>query len=109
MGGESQSSPPPDRSTLRSSFKDQLKSKILENSEVETIIGIPKTHWKDIPISENLDKYFNVTVIARNSKIKNKITHINTLTLLTLNLIAVILIHNVRKFTSTSLCFSIPF
>ena len=34
---------------------NQLKSKILENSEVETIIGVPKTHWKDIPMSENLD------------------------------------------------------
>ena len=34
---------------------NHLKSKILENSEVETIIGVPKTHWKDIPISENLD------------------------------------------------------
>ena len=34
---------------------NHLKSKILENSEVETIIGVPKTHWKDIPMSENLD------------------------------------------------------
>ncbi len=34
---------------------NHLKSKILENSEVETIIGVPKTHWEDIPMSENLD------------------------------------------------------
>ena len=34
---------------------NKLKSKILESGEVETIIGVPKTHWKDIPMSKNLD------------------------------------------------------
>ncbi len=33
----------------------ELKSKILEDSLVETIIGSPKTNWDQIPISEALD------------------------------------------------------
>jgi len=32
-----------------------LKSKILENNLVETFIGLPKTNWDQIPISESLD------------------------------------------------------
>ncbi|MDA9723441.1 diaminopimelate epimerase [Candidatus Pelagibacter sp.] len=47
---------------------NQLKSKILENSEVETIIGVPKTHWKDIPISENLDtKNLGIEISDKNN------------------------------------------
>ena len=47
---------------------NQLKSKILENSEVETIIGVPKTHWKDIPMSENLDtKNLGIEIIDKNN------------------------------------------
>ena len=33
----------------------ELKSKILENSLVETKIGIPKTKWNEIPIIKSLD------------------------------------------------------
>ena len=32
-----------------------LKSKILENKEVETEIGIPKLNWNEIPLSQNID------------------------------------------------------
>ena len=32
-----------------------LKSNILENNLVETEIGIPKTNWKEIPLSKELD------------------------------------------------------
>lgn len=47
---------------------NQLKSKILENSEVETIIGVPKTHWKDIPMSENLDtKNLGIEISDKNN------------------------------------------
>ena len=47
---------------------NQLKSKILENSEVETIIGVPKTNWKDIPISENLDtKNLGIEISDKNN------------------------------------------
>ena len=33
----------------------ELKSKILENNQVETIIGIPKTNWEEIPLSKSLN------------------------------------------------------
>ena len=33
----------------------ELKSKILENGQVETIIGIPKTNWKEIPLAKSLN------------------------------------------------------
>ena len=47
---------------------NQLKSKILENSEVDTIIGVPKTHWKDIPMSENLDtKNLGIEISDKNN------------------------------------------
>ncbi len=47
---------------------NQLKSKIFENSEVETIIGVPKTHWKDIPMSENLDtKNLGIEISDKNN------------------------------------------
>ena len=47
---------------------NQLKSKILENNEVETIIGAPKTHWKDIPMSENLDtKNLGIEISDKNN------------------------------------------
>ena len=47
---------------------NQLKSKILENSEVETIIGVPKTYWKDIPMSENLDtKNLGIEISDKNN------------------------------------------
>ena len=32
-----------------------LKSKIFENNEVETEIGIPKLNWNEIPLSQNID------------------------------------------------------
>ena len=47
---------------------NHLKSKILENNEVETIIGAPKTHWKDIPMSENLDtKNLGIEISDKNN------------------------------------------
>ena len=47
---------------------NHLKSKILENSEVETIIGVPKTHWEDIPMSENLDtKNLGIEISDKNN------------------------------------------
>ncbi len=47
---------------------NQLKSKILENNEVETIVGVPKTHWKDIPMSENLDtKNLGIEISDKNN------------------------------------------
>ena len=47
---------------------NHLKSKILENNEVETIIGVPKTNWKDIPISENLDtKNLGIEISDKNN------------------------------------------
>ena len=47
---------------------NHLKSKILENSEVETIIGVPKTHWKDIPMSKNLDtKNLGIEISDKNN------------------------------------------
>ena len=47
---------------------NHLKSEILGNSEVETIIGVPKTHWKDIPISENLDtKNLGIEISDKNN------------------------------------------
>ena len=33
----------------------QLNSNLLDDGQVETIIGVPKTNWKEIPLSENLD------------------------------------------------------
>ena len=33
-----------------------LNSKILDKNLVETVIGIPKTEWKEIPISQKMDK-----------------------------------------------------
>ena len=47
---------------------NHLKSKILENNEVETIIGVPKTHWKDIPMSKNLDtKNLGIEISDKNN------------------------------------------
>ena len=47
---------------------NELKSKILENGEVETIIGVPKTNWKDIPMSENLDtKNLGIEISDKNN------------------------------------------
>ena len=46
-----------------------LKSKILGNNLVETEIGIPKTNWSDIPLSENLDtKNLNIKILDKNNK-----------------------------------------
>ncbi len=33
----------------------KLNSNLLDDGQVETIIGVPKTNWKEIPLSENLD------------------------------------------------------
>ena len=45
-----------------------LKSKILGNNIVETEIGIPKTNWDEIPLSENLDtKNLNIKIIDKNN------------------------------------------
>ena len=45
-----------------------LKSKILGNNLVETEIGIPKTHWNEIPLSKDLDtKNLNVKILDKNN------------------------------------------
>ena len=33
----------------------QLNSKLLDDGQVETIIGVPKTNWNEIPLSKKLD------------------------------------------------------
>ena len=46
-----------------------LKSKILDNKLVETEIGIPKTNWDEIPLSENLDtKNLNIKILNKKNK-----------------------------------------
>ena len=45
-----------------------LKSKILGNNLVETEIGIPKTHWNEIPLSKDLDtKNLNIKILDKNN------------------------------------------
>ena len=45
-----------------------LKSKILGNNIVETEIGIPKTNWKEIPLSRKLDtKDLKIEIIDKNN------------------------------------------
>ena len=45
-----------------------LKSQILGNNLVETEIGVPKTNWNEIPLSENLDtKNLNIKIISKNN------------------------------------------
>ena len=46
-----------------------LKSKILGNNLVETEIGIPKTNWSEIPLSNNLDtKNLNIKIQDKDNK-----------------------------------------
>jgi diaminopimelate epimerase len=46
-----------------------LKSKILGSNLVETEIGIPKTDWSEIPLSNNLDtKNLNIKIQDNNNK-----------------------------------------
>ena len=46
-----------------------LISKILEDNLVETEIGISKTNWKEIPLSENLNtKNLNITILDKGNK-----------------------------------------
>ena len=46
-----------------------LKSKILGNKLVETKIGIPKTNWSEIPLSNNLDtKNLDIKIQDKNNK-----------------------------------------
>ena len=46
-----------------------LKSKILEDNLVETEIGVAKTNWDEIPLSENLDtKNLNIKILDKNNK-----------------------------------------
>jgi diaminopimelate epimerase len=46
-----------------------LKSKILENNIVETEIGIPKTNWTEIPLSESLNtNNLNIKILDKNNK-----------------------------------------
>ena len=45
-----------------------LKSNILGNNLVETEVGIPKTHWNEIPLSKNLDtKNLNIKILSKNN------------------------------------------
>ena len=47
-----------------------LKSKILENNLVETEIGIPKTNWREIPLSKKLDTQdLKIEIIDNNKNI----------------------------------------
>ena len=44
-----------------------LNSKILDKNLVETVIGIPKTEWKEIPISQKMDtKSLNLKITDNN-------------------------------------------
>ena len=44
-----------------------LNSKILDKNLVETVIGIPKTEWKEIPISQKMDtKNLNLKITDNN-------------------------------------------
>jgi diaminopimelate epimerase len=46
-----------------------LKSKILGNNIVETEIGVPKTNWNEIPLSENLNtKNLDLKILDKNDK-----------------------------------------
>ena len=46
-----------------------LKSKILRDNLVETEIGISKTNWNEIPLSENLNtKNLSIKILDKNSK-----------------------------------------
>ena len=46
-----------------------LKSKILGDNLVETEIGVSRTHWSEIPLSENLKtKNLNIKILDRNNK-----------------------------------------
>ena len=45
-----------------------LKSKILGNNTIETEIGVAKTNWDEIPLSENLDtKNLKIKIIDKNN------------------------------------------
>ena len=47
----------------------QLNSKLLDDGQVETIIGVPKTDWKEIPLSKNLDtKNLGLSIKDNNNK-----------------------------------------
>ena len=49
-----------------------LKSKILGNNLVETEIGVSKTDWNEIPLSENLNtKNLNIKILDKNNKEEN--------------------------------------
>ena len=46
-----------------------LKSKILGNNIVETEIGVPKTNWNEIPLSEKLNtKNLNIKILDKSNK-----------------------------------------
>ena len=46
-----------------------LKSNILDNNLVETNIGIPKTNWEEIPLSENLNtKNLKIKILDKNNQ-----------------------------------------
>ena len=46
-----------------------LRSKILGNNTVETEIGVSRTNWNEIPLSENLNtKNLNIKIIDKNNK-----------------------------------------
>ena len=47
----------------------KLKSKIFENNVVETKIGVPKTNWNEIPLSEKLNTLnLNIKILDKNNK-----------------------------------------
>ena len=47
----------------------QLNSELLDDGQVETTIGIPKTNWNEIPLSKNIDtKKLNYKIIDKTNK-----------------------------------------
>ena len=55
-----------------------LKSKILEGNLVETEIGVSKTNWEEIPLSESLNtKNLNIKILDKNNKEHNGGTAVN--------------------------------
>ena len=57
-----------DKEIILWTLNGPLKSKILGNNLVETEIGIPRTNWNEIPLSENLDtKNLNIKILDKNN------------------------------------------
>ena len=52
-----------------STSSGNLNSKIFENKEVETEIGLPKLKWNQIPLSKNINtKNLNLRLVDKENK-----------------------------------------